>query len=150
MSRALAIGTVVGTITLSLVLLQNDGYQDFKTAQAAVSAIIKPTDRIIGPQAYWLGLYDHKYYSWQLLFVYTEIFPGSSLKDAFAYYKPDIFIIDSQLDNMIIDNVDPSAQWYKNILPRKELEDFLRENAIVVSDALKADPNFIVYRIQWK
>ncbi len=150
MSRALAIGTVVGTITLSLFLLQNNGYQDFKTAQASVSSNIKPADRIIGPQAYWLGLYDHRYISWEFLFVYTQMFKGSTLKDAFAYYKPDIFIIDSQLDNLIIDNVDPSTQWYNNILPRKELEDFLRENAIVVSDALKVDPNFIVYRIQWK
>ncbi len=149
-SRALAIGTVGGAIVLSLVPLQNDGYQAYQSAQSTLNSLVRPADRILGPQAYWLGLYGHKYFSWELLFVYPEIFPGSSLKDAFAFYKPDIFVIDSQLNNLIIDYVDESSQWYYNHLPRKELEEFLKQNAIVVSDPVPVDPNFIVYRIQWK
>jgi hypothetical protein len=150
-SKAVAIGLTIGAITLSIMPLQNDGFSAYKSAQSVVNSAVEPGDRLIGPQAYWLGLYDHKYYSWELLFLYPRQVTGTTLADAFSFYKPDLFVIDPELDKLITDNVDPSSQWYYNHLSRIELEAYLKDHAQLVSTTWNgAGSNISVYRLKWK
>jgi hypothetical protein len=101
-------------------------------------------------QTYWLGLYDHTYYSWELLFLYPRVFPGKTLADAFQEYKPDLFVIDGGMNDLISDTIDPSSRWRNYHLPRAELFAYLEKHARRVA-AFEADVYgpVKVYRLNW-
>ncbi len=150
-TRALTLGVAIGAIALSLVPLQDNGFKYYQNAQAAVNSVVKVGDSIIGPQAYWLGLYEYKYYSWENLFFYPRQVNGATLADAFAYYRPKLMIIDAELNKLIVDNVDPASQWYYNHLSRTELTAYLRDNAQLVSEPENGTGSgILVYRLYWE
>lgn len=151
-SRALILGVLVAELTLTYKLLLPDGYQNYLRAQAKVDAAVLPGDTIIGPQVYWLGLYDHRYYSWELLFLYPRFYPGKNLEDALQYYKPDILVIDGFVSPYINDTLNPSNRWYYYRVSHKELYDYLASHAqqVFSPDAVVYyDRPVLVYRLIW-
>jgi len=125
---ALVWGAILGALlSISMQLIPNN-YQDYLDIQAQVKPFINQDDTIMGNQWYWLGLYDHKYYSWELLFLYPRINPGKTLQDAFNYYRPTVLIIDQPLDDLIVDNVDPNSIWYSYHLSKVEMDLYLNQH----------------------
>ena len=135
-------------IVLSMSLLANNGYQGYQEMQAKVNAVVKSDDVVMGSQIYWLGLYDHPYYSWESLFYYPRYYPGTSLADTFAHYHPDVFIVDSAMDITFLDNVDPSSRAYYFSIPRKELYNYLDNHSVKVMDDYSSTYGWVrVYRM---
>jgi hypothetical protein len=152
LNRALVLGVLIAELTLTVKLLLPNGYQDYQRAQANVNAAVRPGDTIIGSQVYWLGLFDHRYYSWELLFLYARFYPGTNLEDAINYFRPDILVIDGYVDPYINDTLDPSNRWYDYRISRKELFDYLASHAqqvFIPGDVTYADRPVQVYRLNW-
>lgn len=147
-SRGVVLGLAAGGVFLSLKAVQQDGSQFYRQAQAFINQNVRPGDTIIASQLYWLGLYDHKYYSWELLFLYPLFYPGKTLADAFQEYKPNLFIIDRGIYELTYQDFDPSSFWYNYHLPRDELMAFLDQNAELVGtyDVEWYSP-ILIYRI---
>jgi hypothetical protein len=101
--------------------------------QSRINQSVQPGDTIIASQTYWLGLYDHRYYSWEVLFLYPRLFPDKTLAGAFQQYKPDLLIIDGGMNDLISDTIDPSSPWYYYHLPRAELLEYLGKHARLVT-----------------
>jgi hypothetical protein len=143
-------GAIAGFILTSALPLANDGSRDYQIAQSLVNSHVRPGDSVIGPQVYWLGLHDHTYFSWELLFLYKRVRPDSDLEDAFAAFRPDVFIIDKSLDILISDSIDPDSRWYQYHLPRAELLNYLKEHARLEASLPAAGYGPIqIYRISW-
>jgi hypothetical protein len=149
-SRVLIWGLVAGSIALSLASLPEDWYSVYRRVQSSIDQTVRPGDKIMASQTYWLGLYDHTYYSWELLFLYPRVFPGKTLADAFQEYKPDLFVIDGGMNDLISDTIDPSSRWRNYHLPRAELFAYLEKHARLVA-AFEADVYgpVRVYRLNW-
>ena len=106
----------------------------------------------MGPQVYWLGLYDHPYYSWELLFLYSRFYRGKTLEDAIKHFRPDILVIDGNNQPYISDTVDPADSWYDYRISRKELYDYLDRHAQQVSlpgNATYYGSPVLIYRLIW-
>ena len=152
-SRAMVLGVLIAELTLTYKLLLPNGYQNYLRAQAKVDAAVLPGDTIIGSQIYWLGLHEHRYFSWELLFLYPRFFPGKTLEDAFQYYRPDILVIDGFVDPYINDTLDPTDRWYDYRISRKELYDYLAKHAqqIISPDVIVYyDRPVLIYRLNWE
>jgi hypothetical protein len=111
--------------------------------------VIQPDDAIMGPQTFWFGLHEHEYYSWEELFFYRRYQPGSNIEDAFRYLQPDIFVIDSQMDNFILYETD--SKYSKNVhIPKLEVETFLAERGQILSNFNNDLFGHVrVYRLIW-
>ena len=127
--QAMVLGVVVGSLALTVELLIPNGYGAYQRAQAQVNTAVLPGDTVIGPQIYWFGLYDHRYYSWELLFLYSRFYEGKTLDDAIKHFRPDILILDGNNQPYISDTVDPGDRWYYYRISRKELYDYLDRHA---------------------
>jgi len=122
----------------------------YQRVQNLINQAVKPTDVIMANQLYWFGLSDHRYYSWENLVFYRRYMPGSSLEDAFQSMRPDIFIIDYQVDNIILDGKSEETYRQEFSLPKLELESFLNQRAdlITIIDTYINKP-VRIYRIKW-
>jgi hypothetical protein len=149
--RVALLAAVGGALLLALIPLASDGYRDYSIAQAQINRVIRPGERVMGPQVYWFGLQEHAYFSPDLLIIYPRFYPGSTLSDAFNDFRPDIFIIDQGLNTLIADDVAPISRWYSYHFPRAELFTFLDANADLVSSFQSPSYGRItVYRIHWQ
>lgn len=148
--RALVLGCLGGALAFSLILAIPDNYQKYQDAQNKVNAHIADGDSVMGNQWYWFGLSDHKYYSWELLFLYPRLYPGKTLADSFDHYRPDILIIDRQLETLIVDHVAPGTIWYNYHLPKSELDEYLSNHAHLTAN-IKTElyGEIKIYRFTW-
>ena len=149
-SRVFVLGCIVGSFAFSLKEIIPDNYKKYQDTQAKVNAIIMDQDTVMGNQWYWFGLYTHRYYSWELLFLYPRVYPEKTLADAFNYYRPDVLIIDQQLNTLISDTVPPNSFWYSYHLPKSELDDYLARHALL-SEVIKTElyGDIRIYRFTW-
>ncbi len=149
---AMVLGVVAGSLALTVELLIPNGYESYQRAQTQINGTVLPGDKVIGPQVYWLGLYNHQYYSWELLFMYSRFYKGKTLEDAVEYFRPDILILDGNNQPYISDNVDPGDRWYDYRVSRKELFDYLDRHAQRVSlpeEVTYYGSPVLVYRLIW-
>ncbi|NMB55919.1 MAG: glycosyltransferase family 39 protein [Leptolinea sp.] len=148
--RILILGCLGGALAFSIIPTIPDNYQKYQDAQNRVNAHITKNDAIMGNQWYWFGLSDHKYYSWELLFLYPRLYPDKSLADSFEHYRPDVLIIDRQLETLIVDYVAPDTIWYRYHLPKTELEEYLSKHALLTAK-IKTDlyGEIKIYRFAW-
>ncbi len=137
-------GCVAGTLVLSLSQVIDNRYQEYQAVQAKVNAVVRPGDIIIGSQIYWLGLYDHTYYSWEVLFLYPRFNPGTSLAATISHYKPDVLVMDWGMDTTIVDNADPGSWQAAYTVPRTEFFDYLAKNSEVAMDV--QSPSYVQVR----
>jgi 4-amino-4-deoxy-L-arabinose transferase-like glycosyltransferase len=149
-SRVLIWGLCAGSIALNLSALRTDFGETYQGVQSRISKVVWPSDVIIGPQTYWFGLREHDYYSWEELIYYQRYAPGSTLEDALGEFRPDIFIIDGELEFWIADE-DGGTTYSQHLrLPRTELETFLERQASLVAEFKGGFYGRIrVYRIAW-
>jgi 4-amino-4-deoxy-L-arabinose transferase-like glycosyltransferase len=150
-SRAAVGGLLIGSIALNLSVHRTDFGAVYRTTQSRINQVIRPGELIIGPQTYWLGLYDHDYYSWEELIYYQRYAPGSTWEDALREFHPDILVVDRFLEYFITDPDEPGDLYQQNLrLPRLAVESFLDRR----TDLLTAfDSGYYgrvrVYRIAW-
>lgn len=150
-SRALVWGACAGALALNLYPLQIDFYGVYQKTQARINEVVAPTDTVMGPQTYWLGLPDQTFYSWETLVFYQRYAPGSTLADALAEFRPDVFIVDGHLNSFIVDESDDSPYSQFLRLPRAELESFLTRHAVLLTEFDSGYYGEVrVYRILWK
>lgn len=145
--RVLVGSSILGMAALSLTPLTQNTYALYQSAQPKVNQVVEPGDKIMGSQIWWLGLPDHKYFSWEILFMYSRYHPGASMNDVFEVYKPDLFIFDHHLQGFISD--DPSNPEYR--LSRQAVIDFLTRHGrkIAEFDAYGFGP-IEIYRLNWE
>lgn len=151
-SRILVWSLCLAAVCLSLVPLAKDHYRAYQAAQAGVNQIVQPGEAIMGPQTYWLGLYDHRYLRWEYLLMYPRLYPGNTLADALEKYRPDIFIVDSYIRARMADrpvsNVEVNTNYF--LLPETELRSYLAQHARLVASFDNEDYGPIqVYRLSW-
>lgn len=140
----------LSAILSSLPILTQDTRQSYQASLQRVKQSIKPGESIMGTQTYWFSLYDHTYYSWEGLVYYQRFEPGSTLAQAFAAYRPDIFMIDGHLEGSIHEEFG-DRPYDKHLSLRKgELEEFLNTYATLI-DEYDDDVygHFRIYRINW-
>jgi hypothetical protein len=147
---ALVWGMLLGMLLSTLLILFPDNYQKYQDAQTRINTYIHKDDTIMANQWYWPALYDHKYYSWELLFLYPRMNSGKTLTDAFNHFRPTVLIIDQPLDDLIVDNVAPDSFWYNYHLSRKDMESYLSQHA-VLSATIPSDlfGTIKIYRFTW-
>ena len=151
-ARILVGGLVAGAIVINWSFVSADGSRIYQATQNKINQAVRPGDSIMGTQVYWFGLQDHKYYSWELLLLYQNYAPGSTLADAFNEFRPDIFVMDGHLSHMIAD-LDPQSEMYRKHMKiaRADLEAFLNRRAQLVDTFDGGSYGDIrVYRINWK
>lgn len=122
----------------------------FERALSDLRGVVAPEDALIGPQTYWFGLPEHRYYSWEQLVYIQRFDPSLGWEDALAVLHPDILIIDDHLRMFIRDA--PATQLYRGTLhiPKRTLEGILARRARLVARL----PNdifgeLLVFRLRW-
>lgn len=147
--RVVVWGCVAGTLALSLVNLSADRYSIYLRDQAKVNRVIQTGDVIMGPQHFWFGLYDHRYLSWNLIYLYLHLYPEATIADSFAHFDPDVLVIDSEMQKLISDTLDPSDRWYAYHISEKELAAYLAQHAVLVLDEKdESNQPLHVYRLR--
>jgi len=66
-----------------------------------LSTLVRPDDRILGSQTFWLSLPDSRYYSPEHLIYYTRWKKGASVSDALRELSPTLVIEDEHLRFLI-------------------------------------------------
>ncbi len=150
-SRILVWGLTASVVGANFLMLGTDYWQIYQSVQSQINQVIPPGASVMAVETYWLGLYDHVYYSWELLPKYRHYRPGSTLEEALREFRPDILIIDGQMRAFIIDP-DPQGDPYRQYLQitPAELERFLARQAqlLIAFDGGDYGP-VSVYRIDW-
>lgn len=88
---------------------------------------VEEGDVIMANQLYWFGLRDHTYYSWENIEFYRRYKPESGIDNVFRLLKPDLFIIDGQLDNFISGEVEGNHYIQAFKVPKSDLEAVLNQ-----------------------
>lgn len=148
--RAIVWGLLLGSLALNVTLVQENMVADYEAAQEQLNAIIQAGEAIMGPQTYWFGLYDHRYYSWEELVYYRRYAPGSTVEDALREFRPDVLIIDSGWNAFITERPGDSLYLEHLWLPRAEMDAFLSRHAELAGSFDNAYyGHFRIYRISW-
>ncbi len=152
------LGTAVPwSLTLAVMFLGQiipftaDQSVDLPAVGATLRQVVRPGETAMGSQTYWLCLPDRKYLSWGQLVYYRHYAPGSTLGDALREFRPDIFIIDGQMDDYIASEKPQNSPLREYLyLPQAELETFLHTHASLVASI---DTQYLgpmrIYRIDW-
>lgn len=143
-------GLCLGYFALNISVLSNDTGQSYLSVQNKINQAIPSGDSVMAAQLYWFGLYQHDYYSWEQLIYYQRLVPGSTLEEAFAEFKPDIFIIDGHV-SQYISNQEGDSTYSQNLrLPKTEMDMFLYQHATLVSAFDSGQYGQIrIYKIIW-
>ena len=151
LSRILVWGLTIGSIALTWSVLRTDFWRTYQVTQSRINQAIRPGDSIMGSQVYWFGLYDHVYYSWELLPTYQRYAPGSTLEDALREFHPDVFIRDGHVSTFVVDPGPQGDQYIQSLrLPRAELESFLNRRAELINSFYNSYFREVrMYRIKW-
>jgi hypothetical protein len=128
----LSFPVILGSMVVNLLPLRWNAYQDYLRVQDRINADVRPEDVIMASQTYWFGLYQHKYYSWEQLVYFQRYFPGSGLADGMAEFRPDIFIVDGNMEDFITDEGQPGLFSGFLDLPKAELNEALAEHGRLI------------------
>jgi hypothetical protein len=153
MYRVLA-GAITGAIAYgtwaNLPDLSQDQFVPYRAIGKRVREFVRPGDKIMSDQNYWLALYDHVYYSCEGINYYQRYAPGSSLEQAFAAFQPDLLIVDSMLTPRIIDEPDGSLYAQYLSIPRGELFRMIdRRGKVVTRFMTSLYGEIVVIRLRW-
>lgn len=142
-------GSIIGYLLLNSSVILIDRYKLYIQDQTLINEHITFRSSIIGPQTYWFGLYEHKYFSWEEILYYQRLNPGSSITDALTIIAPDYFILDGHLDYFITDNPQNEIEHELN-LPKSEFEEFLNNHGTLIQNINSSIYGKIrVYRLNW-
>lgn len=149
-ARILAASALVTNIGLSVISILPDDVKTYQSDLALLRSFILPGDQLMGTQVYWLGLYDHDYFSWELLFLYNRAYPDTDLEDAFEFYRPDVLIIDQSIQDLISDQIDPESRWNFYHISRSEWDLFMFTHEVEIIELKTINNNpLTIYRLVW-
>ena len=115
----------------SLVSNSSDCYPAYLKSQEFINSLAGGRSFVVGPQIYWMGLQNSKYYTWEGLIFYRR-FRGITLAQTFDHFSPDIFILDDQIRNFMSDEVNFSP-WREDLrVPSTELLEYLKRRGEVI------------------
>ena len=122
------------TCLVGIGILTYDSRTAFQDVQRRIATTIRPGESIMGPQTYWFGLSDHRYYSWEQLIYLQRLHPGISAVQALEMMQPDVFIRDRDVDQFVRDQ--PGDTLYERLLrlPKAEMETWLAQHSTLVAD----------------
>lgn len=96
--KALIMAIVIGAILQNLITaLPYDFGKEYRQNVEQIAQLVADGDVIMGNQVYWLGLREHLYYSWEVLFFEPRVNPQMNFQDILDLYQPDILIIDGSV-----------------------------------------------------
>jgi len=141
-----------GTVHYSRQINDNRHY-NYNEIISKIESVI-PADnntRIMGLPHWWLGLAEYDYRS-SLNLTFYHMQNGYSLTEGLETEHPDILIVDTGLQGLLVDEgffpSGPGFEIYK--LPRQEFNDFLSQRGDILLEF--TDPwhgNFEIYAIDW-
>lgn len=131
---ALTVGVLLGGWVSTLPLLKSNGELEFHSVAARLAAHVEPGEAVMGAQTYWYALNDHPYTSWEELIYYRRYQPRAAVADAFKEFRPDIFILDSHIEQYLRDQPGGAPYLQHLTLPRREVEAYLAQNARLLDD----------------
>lgn len=143
-------GAVTGSVVYAFLLMSSNGWDLYRQAEQHLQSYLQRGEKLLGSQTYWFGLYDHAYISWEELYYYQNFRPGSSVAETFAYYRPDVFLIDSHLQEFIYPETEEMQGIHPYHLPQGELGAFLQAYA---EETIIETPFYgplRLYRIHWE
>ena len=147
---ALVLTSLILGVAANMLVLRNNGSGDLAETMATIEPLVGPRDVVMGAQTYWLGLTEHRYYSWEQLVYYKRHYPESSLEDAMREYRPDVFILDDHVESFVKGPNESGSYSGQLNVPRRELFSFLDSAATLVSDFKNPSYGRVrVYRIDW-
>lgn len=141
---------MLGSMVVNLLPLRWNAYQDYLRVQDRINADVRPEDVIMASQTYWFGLYQHRYYSWEQLVYFERYSPGSGLEDGMAEFRPDIFIVDSNIEGFTTDEGQSGLFSGFFDIPKAELNEALAEHGRLIDQFGGGSHGQIrVYRLSW-
>jgi hypothetical protein len=119
----------------------------YQKLQFEVKEVVRDGDVIMGNQLYWFEFSDHTYYSWENIPFHRRFKPESNLKAVFNLLEPDLFIIDSQINNFLLDRNEGNHYMQAFRIPKIEMMEFLNEYATLESTLEYFGNPVHIYRI---
>jgi hypothetical protein len=110
-----------------------------ENVERRIEASLRPGDSIMAAQTYWFGLHDRVFTPWEMLVYYRRYQPAASLEGALRVFRPDIFVVDGQMEFWIRDEPGDNAYTRHLVLPRSELSAILSRRGEIV-DAFDGGP----------
>jgi hypothetical protein len=155
--KAVTISTVIGTCGIPVYLALSSPFSgDLELVTNRVQQVVSANASIMATQTYWLKLNAHPYLSWQQLLVYGRLNGNYSIGEALNALRPDILIIDDDLQQYIIpsQNDAPRSSFERYLwerrLPKEELDSFLmRQGHLLDSFVNPTYGKIQVYSIDW-
>ncbi|HET9494388.1 MAG TPA: glycosyltransferase family 39 protein [Chloroflexia bacterium] len=148
----LVTGIVAGVAILNLSRVwgaSNSGYD--RTVEKMVQTIPEGAG-IMGAPTFWFARPYQTYINWDQLEIYERRYPESSLADAFAYYKPEYFIMDGFIEYWLTDDPDVlNGEPLFPVLPKAEMWQILSERGTLLGE-VETEPYGIVriYKMAWQ
>ena len=155
MYREVVVILALANTLLMLQALRPNQWAEYRFAHAAIKPFVPASSTILSAQTYWFDFANQPYYSWEQLIFYRRYKPASTLAEAFAVYKPDIFILDGHIRGFIVDQPRTDGSYSQALeLSRPELNAILAERATLVTsfDVPRGDTSVDhveVYRFEW-
>jgi 4-amino-4-deoxy-L-arabinose transferase-like glycosyltransferase len=149
---ALVVGIVVVTGVINIWTVwgaSNAGYDE--TAEKMTQTIPDGASIMAAP-TYWFARPYQSYVNFNRLEIYGRRYPGSSLQDAFTYYKPDYFIMDGFIQYWLTD--DPkvlNGEHLFPVLPKSEMWRILNERGTLLGK-VDTEPygTVRIYKMNWQ
>jgi 4-amino-4-deoxy-L-arabinose transferase-like glycosyltransferase len=147
-----ALGLLLAALAVGLLPARRDPMPDYRATLAQVERAVPAGRSIMGVQTFWFGIPDRQYFSWEQLVYYQLCVPGSSLTDALEALRPDMFIIDRDMESFAI--ADDKSQLTESgqslYLPKAELDAFLDQRARLVANiSTRTFGDVRIYEIDW-
>lgn len=155
--KAFVISTLIATCGIPVYLVfSSPSPADLEFTENRIKQAIPANASIMGPQTYWLELYDHQYFSWQQILVHDVLNSTDSVEAALVALHPNILIIDDDMRQYILSNNIEALRsgferytWERRI-SKEELEGFLTQHADLLDDFVSTSYGRIqIFLIRW-
>ena len=149
----LALGCIVtvAPVPFSLAHMLDDPRPEFRLTLERIRQAVPSGSAVMGPQTYWFGLPEERYYSWEQLVLYREHVAGSSLEDAFRALGPQYLIIDRKMEEALVESQEGLSEYHRYFsLLRRDVEAFLARRAVLVAAVeTQTFGRVRIYAIDW-
>ncbi|MFN8524723.1 MAG: hypothetical protein U0821_16625 [Chloroflexota bacterium] len=126
---------------------------DFELVQHRLQTALPPESSVMASPVYWLAVRDHLFWNWGQLAYWRAYRPGDSLRDAVAAYKPDYFVVDSEMEQFLGDESDLEGlshfqRFY--FMSRSQMDDLLRARGTLISESETSTYGSMrIYKLRW-
>lgn len=147
----LAGGIVVFNIALTLSFFKYDGHSEYQRITSHIRSVLLPNSKIMTDPKYWFALSDYRFVGLNEIAYYRRHVPGSSLADVLQHYRPDVIILDSSIENQLIDDPSSLDPWEQlGQIPRTELDQLLALRGERAPDLNPPSQLKVrIYRLRW-